>query len=447
MPSASFEAKRGRRKNVKILVSNIGSTSFKFRLFDCAGPSAGAGRPAERELASGGVDRIGGTGGVMKWSVMGATAGAVSRRAEDAGETPARRADGTSASRPCACRDHGAAIASCLDALVEAGALVHARDLDAVAFKAVLAGDAPAVAFVTDEILAKMEYYVPVAPMHNPVYIAAMRSFRQALAGVPLVAAFEPGFHRTVPPRRWQYACPPEWTERFGIRRYGYHGASHRYVAGRVGELLPQRCRRIISCHLGGSSSVCAIRDGASVATSMGFSPQSGLPQGTRVGDFDPFALAVVARETGQSLAAMLEQLGNAGGLAGLSGTSGDARDIEAAYQRGDERATLTLECYATAIRDCIGAFLVELGGVDSLVFTGGIGEKSPIMRELVCKDMEFLGISLDPARSAAAKGECRVDSDLSKTAIWAMPTNEELVVARQAVELLRQQATGNRQQ
>ena len=392
---------------MKVLVANIGSTSFKFRLFDFADG-------AERELAAGGVDRIGGAGGTLTCSVG------------DAGER--LRA-------PCECVDHGRAIAVCLDALVERGVLSGAGDLDAVAFKAVMARDIDPVVRVDEKVLAAMEYFAPAAPAHNPAYVAAMRSFAGALPGTPLVAAFEPGFHRTIPERRWRYACPRRWTDEFGVRRYGYHGASHRYVAERTAELCG--ASRIISCHLGGSSSVCAIRDGASVATSLGFSPQSGLPQGSRVGEFDPFALALIARETGLSLEQMLAELGSSGGLAAISGTSGDARDIESAAAGGDEKAATALASFATAVRDYVGAYVVELGGLDALVFTGGIGEHSPVTRRAVCRGMDFLGIVLDEGKNAAAKGECRIDADGSPTAIWAMPTNEELIVARQAREFL----------
>ena len=396
---------------MKILVANIGSTSFKFRLFELADGS-------QREQARGGVERIGAGGGTLALSVGGA-------------EQPPR---------PCACADQAEAIAACLEALTAAGALPGGEALDAVAFKAVMAGDCEPVVLVDEQVLAAMEYYAAVAPAHNPAYVAAMRSFRRALPDTPLVAAFEPGFHRTVPQRRWRYAVPAEWAEKFGIRRYGYHGASHRYIAERTAELMGG-ASRIISCHLGGSSSLCAIRDGQSAATSMGFSPQSGLPQGSRVGEFDPFALALVTRETGKGLEQMLGELGGQAGLAAMSGTGGDMRDIESAAEAGHERAELAVEALATAVRDYLGAYLVELAGAEAIVFTGGIGQHSPLIRGQVCRGLQFAGIRLDADRNAAADGECRIDAEESNTAIWVMPTNEELIVARQAAELL--QGTG----
>jgi len=394
---------------VKILVANIGSTSFKFRLFDFDGG-------AERQLAAGGVDRIGERAG---------------------GKLSFRAAGGQPAERPCPCRDHAEAVKACLAETVAAGALERPEALDAVAFKAVMGGEIDPVVFVDEAVLAAMERYVPAAPVHNPAYIAAMRSFRTALPGTPLIAAFEPGFHRTIPPRRHLYAAPPEWAEKYGVRRWGYHGASHRWVAERTAELMGPRARRIVSCHLGGSSSLCAIRDGVSVANSMGFSPQSGLPQGTRAGEFDPFALGLLARQTQMSLEQMLAALGSRAGLAALSGTGGDMRDIESAALAGDGRAALALEVYVTAARDYLGAYLLELGGADAVVFTGGIGQKSPLVRERVCRGLEFAGVILDAGKNAAAEGEERIDADASPAALWVLPTNEELIVARQAAELL----------
>lgn len=415
---------------MKVLVSNIGSTSFKFRLFDMAAQ--------EREIAVGGADRIGGKGGVLKLQI---------------GAAPA-----TKTARDFA--DHGSAIVFVLEQLVAGGALAGPADLDAVAFKAVMAGDVDAVCRVDEKFLAHMEYFVPIAPAHNPPYIAAMRMFQKVLGGTPLVAAMETGFHRTVPDRRRLYAVPTQWAKEYGVKRYGFHGASHRYVATRTAELMGEErsakgetaktppcglggaTRRIISCHLGGSSSLCAIRDGASVATSMGLSPQSGLPQSNRAGEFDPFAFSLLARQAGLDTAAVLKVLGSQSGLAALSETCGDIRDILGGIAKGCPKAALTLELFVTAVRDYIGAYLVELGGADAIVFTGGIGQHNPEVRTGICKGLEFAAIKLDESKNAAADGnaESRIDAADSTTALWVMPTNEELIVARQAVEFLQQQ-------
>lgn len=396
---------------MKILVSNIGSTSFKFRLFDM-----GEGR--SDELAVGGADRIGGAGGVLKLQV---------------GSAPARK---LSIDFP----DYGSAIRHVLDELQRSRAIASVDDLGAVAFKAVMAGDVEPVVPVDDELLAKMEYFVPIAPMHNPPYIAAMRMFRQVLGQTPLVACFEPGFHRTIPERRTHFPIDPAWAER-GIRRYGYHGASHAYIAGRLAHLMPS-ARRVISCHLGGSSSLCAIRDGQSQAASMGLSPQSGLPQGTRVGDFDAYGVKLMMDSTGRTLDDILAELGTRAGLAALSGTSGDVRDIEQAAAAGSDRARLTLDVFTTAIRDYLGAYLVELGGADAIAFTGGIGQHQANVRKAICEGLSFAGIELDGQQNAQADGnaESRIDAASSRTAIWVLPTNEELVVATLAQRWLQEQ-------
>jgi acetate kinase len=266
-----------------------------------------------------------------------------------------------------------------------------------------------------------------------------MRRFRDTLPGTELIAAFESGFHRTNPPRRTRYATPPAWAEQFGVRRYGFHGASHRYVATRLGELMPD-ASRVISCHLGGSSSLCAIRDGASVATSMGLSPQSGLPQSSRCGDLDPFALKLMISRTGRDIDDLLDELGSRAGLAALSNTGGDMRDIRNAATAGSAPARLAIDIFVTAIRDYLGAYLVELGGVDAIAFTGGIGQHDAALRADVCRGLDFAGIALDETKNETATGEARIEATESRSALWVLPTNEEVIVARQAAEFVQTQ-------
>ncbi|MCR4415454.1 MAG: acetate/propionate family kinase, partial [Thermoguttaceae bacterium] len=304
-------------------------------------------------------------------------------------------------------------------------------------FKAVLGGRVDGVRRVTPEVLAAMEEAAAIAPAHNPPYIKAMRELQERFPTIPLVAAFETDFHRTIPEGNRYYAVPYEWAERGLVRRWGYHGASHRYIATRTAELLGRRDLRIISCHLGGSSSLCAIRDGKSVANSFGMSAQTGLPHNNRVGDFDPFALPVVMKLTGKSLDEVLGMLASKSGLLGLSGTSGDVRDLYAAADRGDARAKLALDVFASSVRHYLGAYLVELGGADVIVFTGGIGENQPQFRAAVLENLEELGIVLDADANRQARGEARVDAPASRVQIWVVPTNEELIVARLAKQLL----------
>lgn len=392
---------------MKILVANLGSTSFKYRLFDMT---------TERQLARGGVERIG---------------AASSRCFVEIGD---QRQELTAA-----VPDHAVAVQKCLEQLTDPvhGCLKDASEVSAIGFKAVHAGNISGVQRVTPEVLAAMESMNPVAPAHNPPYIAAMRLLSERLPGIPLIAAFETGFHATIPERLRSYAVPHQWAEQHQIRRWGFHGASHRYIAGRAAELLGRENLRVISCHLGGSSSICAIRGRQSVATSMGMSPQTGLPHNNRTGDFDPFALPVLMQATGKSLDELLDDLAEHSGLLGLSGISGDVRDLEKAAADGNARAQLALDVFTTAVRHFIGAYLVELGGADAIVFTGGIGENSATVRTAVCRQLQELGIELDATANNAARGEARVSAAGSRVQIWIMPTNEELVVARQSHELL----------
>jgi acetate kinase len=308
---------------------------------------------------------------------------------------------------------------------------------DAIGFKAVHGGPISGAVRVTDEVLATLEEFADLAPAHNPRYIAAMREFARVLPDVPQVAVFETSFHQTIPASRQTYAIPWDWTERLGIRRYGFHGASHRYIAHRVAELLgKERSRRIISCHLGGSSSVCAIEHGRSVANSFGTTPQSGLPHNNRVGDFDVMALTRVFRD-GQRLDEVLLKLSTESGLLGISGVSNDFREIETEATRGNDRAKLAIDVFVESIRHYIGAHLVVLGGCDALVFTGGIGENAIALREQVCRDLDFAGILLDGGKNVVRGREEKISAVESDADIWVIPANEELIVAQQTLAVL----------
>ena len=392
---------------MKILVANLGSTSFKYRLFEMAG---------ERQLARGGIERIGSPESHCTVEI-----------GDQRHETTTRVAD------------HAAAVRQCLGQLTDrrTGCLKEAAEVSAIGFKAVHGGAISGVQLVTPDVLAAMEEMADVAPAHNPPYIAAMRLLAEKLPEIPLVAAFETGFHHTVPDRNRYYPAPYEWAEKMHVKRWGFHGASHRYIATRMPEILGRDDARIISCHLGGSNSLCAIRDGKSTATSMGMSPQSGIAHNNRAGDFDPFAIPVIMRHTGQTLAQVLEDLAERSGLLGLSGVSGDVRDLERAAEKGNARARLALEVFSCDIRRALGAMLVELGGADAIVFTGGIGENGVNIRAAVCRNLEELGIVLDRGANSTAKGETKINAQESRTQIWVVPTNEELIVARQTKQLL----------
>jgi acetate kinase len=369
----------------------------------------------ERVLARGGVERIGSE---------------LSRCFVEAGSIR----DETHLAAP----DHAAAVRLCLKQLADAklGCLKNPAELAAIGFKAVHAQGITGVQRINERVLSAMEAFNDVVPAHNPPYVKAMRLLAKELPQIPLIAAFETGFHETIPPAQYLYAVPKEWTTRFGIRRWGFHGASHRYIAERTSLLLKNPRARIISCHLGGSSSICAIAEGMSKATSMGMTPQTGLPQINRVGDFDSFALPVIMRATDKSLEQVLDDLANKSGLLGLSGHN-DLRDVEKAAEKGDASARQAIDVYVASVRHYIGAYLLLLGGADAIVFTGGIGENSKTIRAAVCADLDWFGIGLDSVRNNDAKGEMPIHLHNSRAQVWIMPTNEELIVARQAKALL----------
>lgn len=394
---------------MKVLVANLGSTSFKYRLFDLSD---------ERQLARGGIDRIG-----QPQSQCFVEIG--SHRAEDTRNVP----------------DHAAAVRLCLEHLMhpEWGCLKSVDEVQGIGFKAVFAGKLSGIRVVDDELLTAMENLSDIAPAHNPPYAKAMRQLRQAFPQIPLVAALETAFHETIPPENRAYAVPWQWQEEYGIQRWGFHGASHRYIGQRIATLMGRNDLRVISCHLGGSNSLCALKGGVSQANTLGMSPQSGLPHNNRVGDFDPFALPVLMRATGKSLAELLVDLANKSGLLGVSGLSGDVRDLEQAAASGNARADLALKVFTQSIKQYLGAYLAVLGGADAIVFTGGIGENSVRVRQDSLAGLEWAGIKLDPELNATARGEVKLSAADSTVQIWTVPTNEEIVVARQTAEALGQ--------
>lgn len=313
--------------------------------------------------------------------------------------------------------------------------------IDAVAFKTVHGGKRYRGTFVIDKgVIAALEEFLPAAPAHNAIYLNAIRAFAEAMPGVPLVAAFETEFHATVPEYAARYGVPPEWHEQYGIRRYGFHGASHRFVGERTAELLgqPAAALRTVSCHLGGSSSACAIAHGRSIDTTMGFSAQSGLENATRHGDLDVFAVLYMMKRCGWTLDEVSKQLTRTGGLAGLSGVAGgDVRDLEKAARDGNPDAALALETFAYEVRKTIGAYAAAMGGLDAISFTGGIGENSPRLRTLCCNGLEFLGVRLDPDRNEHGSSDRVISADGTPVSVLVLATNEELIVARRAYKCL----------
>ena len=397
---------------MRVLVPNLGSTSLKYQLLETEN---------ETVLARGKIDRIGGAESqIICW---------------EAGSAEEWR---SAAPVP----DHRAAIKILVDRLARLGTgRGVGGGIAAVGFKAVHGGPRYCGSYlVDDDLLAAMQDFVPVVPVHNPIYIEAMQIFREILPSVPMVAVFETGFHTTIPEYASTYGVPYEWRERYGVRRYGFHGSTHRYISQRVPELLcrPVKGLRLVSCHLGGSCSITAVHSGKSIDTSMGFSAQSGLVQSSRSGDLDPFVVLRVIEKEHLTLPEVRQALCKKSGMLGISGISNDVRDLEKAAEEGNPRAALALEVFIYEVKKYVGAYAAALGGLDALAFAGGIGENSWHVRQQVCNGLEFLGIHLNQeANCAPAQGDRVISLPCSRVAVLVVYTNEELMVARETAKVL----------
>jgi acetate kinase len=354
--------------------------------------------------------------------------------------------------------DYPKAIGDCLEQLRQAGHIHSEADLAAVGFKTVVAKGVTGCVRLDESVVQAMEAFNGLAPAHNPAYITGVRLFAQRMPKVPLIGLFETAFYQWAPPAAQRYAVLEAWHE-LGVRRFGFHGASHKFIAERSAELLgredvAERARqlyvnggttpvrepalRVISCHLGGSSSITGILNGVAIGNSLGMSPQSGLPHNNRVGDLDSFALPFLMRTTGLSLDEAEKLMCKESGLKALSGGYNDIRDIATQAEQGNARAQLALDYYAHQTRHWIGAYLAELNGADALVFTAGIGENRTQFRASVCANLDQLGIVLDPEKNAQVQAkEAIISAPESRVKVMVIPTNEELVVAREAKRLL----------
>ena len=390
---------------MKILIANVGSTSFKYKLYDDG-----------QVVASGRLERIGDDVSPQQY-VTG----------DDVHETDT------------GLPDYETAVRGVLDRLTASGVLSSIDALDAVGFKTVhIKGEAGTLE-LTEDVLERMAAYNELAPAHNPPYIQAIRIFRDLEKGLKLIGLFEAAFHTTIPDYAYIYGVPYRWYEEHGVRKYGFHGASHRYVSERIPQLLGKSTDglRIVSCHLGGSSSLCAIRDGSSLDTSMGFSPQDGVINATRNGSIDPFIVPYVMDHEDLSTDEVRRILNSESGLLGISGISGDMRDLLEASESGNERARLAVEAYAYSVRREIGAMTAAIGGIDALAFTGGIGERSADIRALVCEGLDYLGIAIDPSANVSGDPEREISSARSDTRTFVVTTDEEAIVARAVTEFL----------
>ncbi|WP_067966402.1 acetate/propionate family kinase [Nocardiopsis trehalosi] len=390
-----------------VLVLNSGSSSIKYRLLDMA---------ARASLASGSVDRIGEERGTLVHRVPG----------DDPVERPGHHAD------------HEAALRAVLDAFDERGPDLGAAGLTAVGHRVVHGGDRFAAPVVVDDgVLAAVGELEPLAPLHNPANLLGIRTAMKAFPLVPHVAVFDTAFHQTLPPAAHTYAVPREWRVDHGVRRYGFHGTSHAYVSRRAGELLGRADANVIVLHLGNGASAAAVAAGRSVDTSMGLTPLEGLVMGTRSGDVDPALAAYLARTAGLSAEEVDTALNREGGMRALAGAN-DMREVWAAVDRGDREAELAVEVYCHRLRKYIGAYFAVLGRVDALVFTAGVGENDARTRERALRGMERFGLRIDPRRNAApGGGERAVSPEGAEVPVLVVPTDEELEIAAQALDLL----------
>lgn len=387
---------------MKILICNAGSTSLKFKLWDM---------PQYNVLAEGRVERVGSENAIFSYKSL---SGSINHN---------------SLSIP----DYTSGIQMFLNALSvsEYRAIDDIDQISAVGYKTVLSKDHYGVHELTTDVLDGMRAYFTVAPAHNGSYLEAISVFSKLLPNVKQIGVFETAFHRTIPEERCVFPIPYEWTQKYGIRRMGYHGASHGYIAERLKDY-----RRVVSCHLGGSASICAILDGKSMDNSFGFSLQMGIPHASRTGDVDVYIVPYLL-EQGLSIEEIYAGLGKNGGLKGISGTSGDMRDIEEAIAAGSERAELALKVFATHVLRYIGAYSMEIGGLDAVAFTGGIGENSVRLRKMVLEGMSHLGLEVDNSANEHGHGERLITTSESKVAAFVIPANEEYMVVRETYNKL----------
>lgn len=397
---------------MKILICNVGSTSLKYQLFDLS--------QGERVLASGGAERVG--AGVSRFYAR-------------------NRLTGDEISEQSAFPTHREAIERMLTQLLD-GILAGLDELSCVAFKVVHARGVSGVQYLTEDVLAKMAAFNSVAPAHNPPYIAAIRQFRTLLPNTPLIGSFETGFHQTIPPEASLYSIPIEISRKYDIHRYGFHGASHEFMSTWVADAMERDDLKIVSCHLGGSGSICAVQNGISIDTSMGLSLQCGIMNNNRCGDIDPYIIFYLAEEAGMTLAEIKDMLQTKSGFYGMSGgISNDLRDIEQAADDGNDDAANAIAAYAYSIKKYIGSYAAAMGGLDAIVFGGGIGRNSPTVRALSLSGLSFLGIQLDGEKNRHAFGGRDISMPDSPVRIFVLDTDEEIIVARKAAALLAQDA------
>ena len=335
---------------------------------------------------------------------------------------------------------HSEAIAAVLAILVDPvdGVIKSTDEIDAVGHRVLHGGmEFFDSCIINDEVIAAIEKCIPLGPLHNPANLMGIRACQAVMPKTPQVAVFDTAFHMTMPPKAYRYAIPTEYYENDSIRRYGFHGTSHKYVTKPAIELMGRKDIKLVNCHLGNGSSLSAVKDGKCQDTSMGLTPLAGVPMGTRSGDIDPAVVQFVMNKYGMSADECLNMLNKKSGVLALSGVSSDFRDIENGAEEGNENCALALDKFAYEVRKYIGSYAAALGGLDCLVFTAGVGENSASMRARICEGLEFLGVKLDPEKNNTRGKEAIISADDSKVTVWVIPTNEELMIAQDTAALV----------
>lgn len=391
---------------MKILVLNCGSSSVKYKLIDTDGNNV---------MAEGGVEKIGLHDGFLKYKLS----------------------DGSKAIKELGLTDHKGAVKAVLDILTdpELGCIKSYDEIDAVGHRVVHGAEKFSKSvLLTDEVIQQVKDCYDLAPLHNPANVTGIEAVEEILPGIKQVGVFDTAFHQTMPAKSYMYALPYRFYKEDGVRRYGFHGTSHRYVSGRVCEILGVdiNTQKIITCHIGNGGSITAVLNGKSVDTSMGLTPTEGLMMGTRIGDVDPGALTFLMKKHNLSVDDLQKIINKESGVLGVTGMSSDMREIEAADKNGVERAQLALSMYEQRITKYVGAYAAEMGGVDIIVFTGGVGENQTGVRENVCAPLAFMGVEIDKAVNDVTRGtETIISTPSSKVKVVVVPTDEELMIAR----------------
>jgi acetate kinase len=393
----------------KIIAINAGSSSLKFQLFDM---------PSESVVTKGLVERIGLTDSIFTITANG-------EKVKEVTDIP----------------NHAVAVKLLLDKLTGLHIISSLDEINGIGHRVVHGGEEfNDSVLIDDQVLSKIDALSELAPLHNPANITGIKAFKEVLPDVPAVAVFDTAFHQTMPEKSFLYSLPYEYYEKYGIRKYGFHGTSHKYVSQRAAELLgrPVEQLRLISCHLGNGASIAAIEGGKSIDTSMGFTPLAGVAMGTRSGNIDPALIPFIMEKTGKTADEVLQILNNKSGILGVSGFSSDLRDIEGAAEEGNERAELALEVFASRIHKYIGSYAARMYGVDAIIFTAGIGENSDVIRARVLRGLEFMGVYWDPTLNKVRGEEAFINYPHSPVKVIIIPTNEEVMIARDVVRVAK---------